>query len=190
MPKKIAVLISHGFEDEEYLQCVHAFSIAGHQCFTLGLDAASICHGLHTKTKLSIDQSLANIRLDAFDALLILGGQSPLHLAQKTTTRTFIRQCIDAKKIIFSLSSAPLLLLSADVLHERLISTQRPLAAVLQKAGAYYYDAEVVNDHNEIISCRGIDDLEAFIPECLEALDGDAFYPLFKETTMYQLYAH
>lgn len=190
MPKKIAVLITHGFEDEEYLNCVQAFSRAGHQCFTLGLQANSICTGLHAKTTVTIDQSLSNITLDQFDALLMLGGQSPLHLAQKTVAVDFIRQCIDAKKMIFSLSSAPLLLLSANVLHQRLISTQRRLASILENAGAYYYDAELVNDHNEIISCRGIEDLSVFIPECLQVLDIENFYPLFQESMNYPLHAH
>lgn len=170
MPKRIAVLVSQHYTDAEYMYPVEAFRAARHSICNIEIDAAKVVYGSAHHSSTTIDRSIYDIAVDDFDALFIPGGESAHVLAQNAQVLAFIRAFNQAQKTILSICDASLLLSAADILSDRLITSIRPHAAQLQQAGGIYYDAELVNDNNQIISSRHLDDLPVFVHECLTVL--------------------
>ena len=96
--------------------------------------------------------------------------ENPLTFTSDAVVLKLIQEFNAANKTIFSICDASLLLGAADVLKDRIITSIRDHAHWLQDAGGRYYDAELVNDNNQLISSRAPDDLPVFIDECLEVL--------------------
>jgi protease I len=170
MPKRIAVLVTNNFEDQEYSEPVKALLAARHSICNIELHAGKVVYGLHGQSRVTIDRSIDHISIDDFDALLIPGGESPLVLAHDARVLRFIQAFNQARKTIFSLCDASLLLSEANVLKDRIITSIRAHASRVQHAGATYYDVELVNDNNQLISSRVPNDLPIFIHECLNVL--------------------
>ncbi|KGT48433.1 MULTISPECIES: DJ-1/PfpI family protein [Acinetobacter] len=170
MPKRIAVLVTHNFDDEEYFEPVEAFRAARHSVCNIEHEAGKVIYGKQCKAAVTIDQSIDHISVNDFDALLIPGGESPLTFSSDLKVIQLIQEFNAAKKSIFSICDGSLLLGAADILKDRIITSIRDHAPWLQNAGGRYYDAEVANDNNQLISARAPDDLPVFIFECLEVL--------------------
>lgn len=170
MPKKIAVLLTHNFEDQEYYEPVAALLAAQHRIYHIELDAGKVVYGLHGCYAVTIDYGIEQISIDDFDALLIPGGESAVSLSHDLRILQFIQAFNQARKTIFSLCDASLLLCEADVLKNRIITSIRAHASRVQHAGGTYYDVELVNDNNQLISSRLPHDLPVFIHECLDVL--------------------
>lgn len=170
MPKRIAVLVTNNFEDLEYTEPVAALLAAHHSICNIELHAGKVVYGLHGQSSVTIDRGIDHISIDDFDALLIPGGESPVSLASDVRVLHFIQAFDQARKTIFSLCDASLLLSEANVLKNRIITSIRAHALRVQHAGATYYDVELVNDNNQLISSRVPNDLPIFIHECLDVL--------------------
>lgn len=170
MPKRIAVLVSNNFEDQEYYEPVAAMLAAKHSICNIELSAGKVVYGLHGCSAVTIDRGIDQISIDDFDALLIPGGESAISLSHDIRVLQFIQAFNQAKKTIFSLCDASLLLCEADVLKDRIITSIRAHASRVQNAGGTYYDVELVNDNNQLISSRLPNDLPMFIHECLNVL--------------------
>ena len=170
MPKRIAVLVTNNFEDQEYLEPVAALLAAQHSICNIELNAGKVVYGLHGCSAVTIDRGIEQISIDDFDALLIPGGESAVSLSHDLRILQFIQAFNQARKTIFSLCDASLLLCEADVLKNRIITSIRAHASRVQHAGGTYYDAELVNHNNQLISARLPHDLPVFIHECLDVL--------------------
>jgi protease I len=170
MPKRIAVLVTDNYDDLEYSQPVAAFLAAKHQVSNIATQGGVIVHSRQRHSSTQIDHSIADITIDDFDALFIPGGKSALTLADHPQVLSFIQAFNQAKKSIFSICDGSLLLSEANILQDRIITSLRQHATRFEKAGAIYYDAELVNDNNQLISSRKNEDLPVFIHECLNVL--------------------
>ena len=62
------------------------------------------------------------------------------------------------------------LLFSAEVVRGRKLTAVKPIVIDLKNAGAEFYDQEVVNDNDQLITSRTPDDLPAFNREALRLL--------------------
>ena len=82
MNKKIAVLITHDFEDAEYHHPVEAFRAASHSVRNIEKSAGNIVYSKQRKSSVSIDLGIDEISVRDFDALMIPGGYSPYHLKE------------------------------------------------------------------------------------------------------------
>src|SRR5690606_38731654 len=170
MSKRIAVLVTHDFEDVEYSEPVHAFRAARHSVLNIENKAGNIVYGHKRKSAVTIDQSIDDVTVHDFDALLIPGGYSPERLRGDDRFVDFVRKFAHAQKPILSICHGPQLLITAKVVQGRLMTTIKALAKDLIGAGAVYYDVGVVNDNNLYISSRSPEDLPAFIEESLMVL--------------------
>ncbi|MBI1453025.1 MULTISPECIES: DJ-1/PfpI family protein [Acinetobacter] len=170
MPKNIAVLVTHHFEDIHYDKTVEAFRAARHSILNIEAQAGKIIHGQHYTTAVTIDQSIAEVDLHNFDALLIPGGHSHDPLSQDQRYLEFIQYFAQSNKLIMSISNGPQLLIQAQVVAGRLMTINKPNVESLINAGAVYYDVSVVNDNNLYISSPSSTDLPYFIRESLIAL--------------------
>ena len=170
MPKRIAVLLTHHFDDKEYAESVHAFRAARHTITNIDTHAGKVVHGQQYRENVTIDKSIDDVSPHDFDALLIPGGNSPSHLRLDERFVNFVRHFANLYKPIFCICSAPLLLIDANVVKGRRLTTQDHVSDDLIQAGAVYLNEAVVNDNNLYISSRSTTDLGAFIHESLNVL--------------------
>ena len=170
MPKRIAVLVTHDFEDSEYTEPVEAFRAARHCISNIEHQAGNVVYGKRRKSSVTIDQSIDHVSIHDFDALLIPGGYSPDRLRADDRYVEFVRDFAGAQKPIMCICHGPQLLISAEVVRGRKLTAVKPIVIDLKNAGAEFYDQEVVNDKDQLITSRTPDDLPAFNREALRLL--------------------
>lgn len=170
MSKRIAILVSHQYEDEEYAESVEAFRAARHTITNINTHAGHIIHGRNHKHSMTIDKSIDDVSAHDFDALLIPGGQSPSHLRLDERFINFVRHFANLYKPIFCICHGPLLLIDANVIKGRRLTTHEQISSEVIEAGAVYLDQAVVNDNNLYITSRSQADLNTFIKESLNVL--------------------
>ena len=170
MPKRIAVLVTHDFEDSEYTEPVEAFRAARHCISNIEHQAGNVVYGKRRKSSVTIDQSIDHVSIHDFDALLIPGGYSPDRLRADDRYVEFVRDFAGAQKPIMCICHGPQLLISADVIRGRKLTAVKPIVIDVKNAGAEFYDQEVVVDKDQLVTSRTPDDLPAFNREALRLL--------------------
>ena len=125
--------------------------------------------GKKGNASVTIDKGIDDVSPDDYDALLIPGGYSPDKLRKDERFLDFVR-AFAGKKPIFSICHAPQLLINAQVVKGKDITSVSQVAIDLKNAGANFIDKEVVKDTSGLISSRTPDDLPAFNKAILESL--------------------
>ncbi len=167
---KIAVIITDMFEDVEYTKPAQAFKKAGHELVHVGLKARQTVKGKAKQTPVKIDKAVKDVSVDDFDVLFIPGGYSPDKLRVDEDAVQFVKRFVESGKPVFSICHAPQLLVTAQVLQGRTITSWKSVIQDVKNAGATFIDQEVVEDEN-LISSRSPDDIPACIQACLKKLD-------------------
>ena len=115
MRKRIAVLVTHDFEDSDYTETVETFRAARHCISNIEHQAGNIVYGKHRKSAVTIDLSIDLVSIHDFDALLIPGGHSPNLLRADERYVDFVRCFAGAYKPILCICHGPQLLINAQV---------------------------------------------------------------------------
>ncbi|GGF94456.1 hypothetical protein GCM10010912_44250 [Paenibacillus albidus] len=142
---------------------------AGHQADIIGLKLNEELRGKKGEATYTADKAIAEVKAADYDAVVIPGGSSPENLRQSPEILTFVKEANDAGKAIASICHGPQILISADLLRGRTITSYPPLQDDVVNAGAEFRDEEVVVDRNFITS-RTPKDEPAFVRELLKVL--------------------
>lgn len=167
---KIATVIHDLFEDSEFTSPKAALEKAGHEVVTIGLEPGTEVVGKKGEAKVSIDHGINDVNPEDYDALLIPGGYSPDKLRANDQMLEFTRHFSNVEKPIFSICHAPQLLVNADVLRGKDITSVKQVAVDVKNAGANFIDQAVVIDKSGLISSRTPDDLPEFNQAIVKAL--------------------
>jgi len=168
---KVAFILAEQFEDSEFRVPYDKLKQAGHQVTVIGLQAGQEIAGKKGKEKVKPDLSVDQAKAADFDALVIPGGYSPDHLRTSLKMVGFTRELFMAGKPVAAVCHGPWMLVEADVLDGRMVTSWPSVKTDLINAGARWVDREVVEDGNMITS-RKPDDLEAFSAAILRQLSG------------------
>src|SRR5690606_13048804 len=103
------------------------------------------------------------------DALVVPGGYSPDHLRTSRSVVEFVRRFAQTGRPIAAVCHGPQLLIEAELVAGREMTSWPSVRKDLENAGARWRDAEVVVDGN-LIASRKPEDLEAFCNAVLERL--------------------
>jgi protease I len=166
---KVAVIIADLFEDSEYVEPADAFRKAGHQLVHVGLEKDAVVQGKSEGTRVRIDEAVAEVSVDDFDALLIPGGFSPDKLRADEKAAQFGGDFLKSGKPVFAICHGPQLLITADVLRGRKVTGWKSIVQDIKNAGAQFLDQKVVEDGN-MISSRQPSDIPDFIEASLKKL--------------------
>jgi protease I len=122
----------------------------------------------HWGDELEVDLPLDEARAEDFDALMLPGGvMNPDHLRMDQRAVHFARTMFNAGKPIAAICHGPWLLVEADVVRNRSVTSWPSLKTDLRNAGADWSDQEVVTDMG-IVTSRKPDDIPAFNKKMLE----------------------
>ena len=117
----------------------------------------------------TVDRAADQVRPGDFDALMIPGGYSPDHLRTDDHVVRFVRGCAEGGMPVAAICHAPSLLIEADAVKGRTLTSWPSIRTDLTNAGAAWMDQEVVTDGN-LITSRNPDDIPAFNQTLLDRL--------------------
>ncbi|HVG44740.1 MAG TPA: type 1 glutamine amidotransferase domain-containing protein [Longimicrobium sp.] len=168
--KKVAILVTDGFEQVEMTEPRRALDEAGAETVLVSPKEGRVKGWQHTEwgDEFPVDRPLASARADDFDALLLPGGvMNPDHLRQDTQAVRFVRDFFEAHKPVAAICHGPWMLAEADVIGGRKVTSWPSIRTDLKNAGAEWVDQEVVTDHG-LVTSRKPDDIPAFNRKMVE----------------------
>ena len=166
---RIAFVLADEFEDSEYRVPFDALRKAGHTVDILGLEAGKTVKGKKGKETAKLDGAAGDKSASDYDALVIPGGGSPDHLRGDEKVVDFVRGFLDANKLVAAVCHGPQLLIEAEGVRGKTLTSFPAIKTDLKNAGATWVDQEVAIDGN-LITSRKPDDLPAFSAAILERL--------------------
>jgi protease I len=166
---RIAFIIDDLFEDSEFRIPYDRMKAAGHEVVVVGLEKGKEVEGKKKKERVRIERAADEVSASQFDALVIPGGYSPDHLRGSLPMVKLTRDMFVAEKPVAAICHGPWMLVEADVLDDRTVTSWPTIRTDLINAGARWVDREVVEDEN-LITSRKPDDLEAFSAAILRHL--------------------
>ena len=174
--KKIAILATHGFEQSELLKPRQALDEAGAQTVIVSPMEGKI-NGWAMKQwgdEVKVDLALDSANPDDFDALHLPGGvMNPDQLRMNPKAVEFVKSFVQSGKPVAAICHAPWMLIEADAVRGRTLTSWPSLRTDLRNAGANWVDQEVVRDQN-LVTSRKPDDIPAYNREIIALFAGSA----------------
>lgn len=170
--KRVAILVADGFEQVELDQPRAALDQAGARTEVVSPAEGRVKGVNHDKPAAGakVDVPLASARPDDYDALLLPGGvMNPDALRQEKAALNFVRAFFKAGKPVAAICHGPQVLIEADVVRDRTLTSYPSVMTDLKNAGAKWLDQEVVVD-NGLVTSRKPDDIPRFNEKMLEEI--------------------
>ena len=167
--KKVAILVTDGFEQVELTEPRKALDEAGATTKLVSPAGKKVKGWNHKEwgNEISVDVPLDSAKADEFDALLLPGGvMNPDNLRMIPKAVEFVKQFTDSGKPVAAICHGPWTLIEAGAVRGRTMTSWPSLKTDLKNAGATWVDKEVVND-NGIVTSRKPDDIPAFNREMI-----------------------
>jgi len=168
--KRVAILATDGVEQVELTEPRKALDEAGAKTVVVSPKRGKIKGWQHDHwgDEISVDQELEGANAETFDALLLPGGvMNPDHLRMNKQAVQFVKSFFDAGKPVAAICHGPWLLVEADVVRGRSVTSWPSLQTDLRNAGADWVDREVVTDEG-LVTSRKPDDIPAFSRKMIE----------------------
>jgi protease I len=166
---KIAILATNGFEQAELEKPLQALKDAGADVKIVSPEKGKI-KGWDMKEwgrEVNVDLALDSANPNEFDALQLPGGvMNPDHLRMNPKAVQFVQHFFESGKPVAAICHAPWMLVEADVVRGRTVTSWPSVRTDLRNAGANWVDREVVRDQN-LVTSRKPDDIPAFNREMI-----------------------
>jgi len=170
--RKVAFLATDGVEQVEFTAPWNALKQAGANV-TLLSDKTGEIQGMNHDEKgerFTVDSEVATASARDFDALVIPGGvANPDKLRTNKDAVNFVREFMEADKPVAAICHGPWLLVEADAVRGRTITSWPSLETDVRNAGGAWVDKQVQLDQ-KLLTSRKPDDLPAFCAKLVELL--------------------
>jgi protease I len=167
--KRIAILAEEDFEDAELMEPLRAMKNAGATVVIVGSGSKKSYKGKRGSTEVKADTTADEVDASDFDAVIIPGGYAPDKMRLHRPMIDLVRKAHAAGKIIAAVCHGPQLLISAEIVKGRRVTSWPSVEIDLKNAGAIWVDEPVVRDGN-IITSRKPSDLPQFDEAIVAAL--------------------
>ncbi len=166
--KKVAILVERDFQDLEVFYPYYRLKEEGFDVHILGTGSAQTYYGKYG-ISIHVDANVADCDAKHYCAVVIPGGWAPDHLRLYDHVIDFVRKIYQNKSIVASICHGGWVLVSADIINGKKVTSYRAIKDDMIHAGGIFEDKEVVKDDN-IITSRKPDDLPAFCKTIIESL--------------------
>jgi protease I len=177
MPKidqaRILIMATDGFEQSELLVPMTKLRAAG-ATVKIAAPKSGTIKGWDTTNwgeSVPVDLELEAVDADDFHALVLPGGPiNPDVLRINEKAVELVLDFLDSEKIVAAICHAPWLLVEADAVEGRTLTSWPSVKTDIENAGGDWVDEEVVVDDN-IITSRSPKDLDAFVAKIIEEVE-------------------
>ncbi|UIN56175.1 type 1 glutamine amidotransferase domain-containing protein [Pseudomonas kribbensis] len=170
--KRVAFLVTDGFEQVELTGPKNALEQAGAQVDILSAETGSVKGWNHDKPAddFKVDQTFQGASIDQYDAVVLPGGvQNSDTIRIDQDAQHLVKTGASAGKPIAVICHGSWLLISAGLVNGKTMTSYKTVKDDLVNAGVNWIDQEVVKDGN-LISSRQPDDIPAFSKALIDAL--------------------
>jgi protease I len=168
--KKILILATNGYEQSELEVPLNELRKAGATVDVVAPHTGEITGWLSKNwgRSVPVDKPLAAVKAEDYDAIVLPGGQmNPDILRVNPEAVALVKAFYDQKKTVAAICHAPWLLIEADVVRGRKVTSYKSVKTDLVNAGALWEDSDVVVDQG-LVTARQPDDLPAFVAKIIE----------------------
>ena len=166
--KKVAILVENMYEDLEVWYPLLRMKEEGFEVKVIGSGTAKEYKGKYGYP-ITVDLNVKQANPDDFDAVVIPGGFSPDFMRRVPEMIEFVRLVGAKGKILAAICHGPWMLVSANVLRGKTVTSFFAIKDDVVNAGAIWVDKEVMVDGN-IITSRKPQDLPHFCKEIIKKL--------------------
>jgi len=166
----VAVLASDGFEESELFEPKKAVEAEGGVVHIISDASGEIEANRHREkgASIAVDKTLDEADASDYDTLMIPGGLfSPDHLRTNEKAIRFVKRFFENKRPVAAICHGPQLLIEADAVKGRRMTSVPAIRTDLKNAGGDVVDEAVVVDQG-LVTSRTPDDLKAFCDKLVE----------------------
>jgi protease I len=170
--KRVAILATDGFEESELESPMNALKEKGASVHIIST------HKGHIKSwkdgnwnkEFEVDRTIDEVTSGDYNALVIPGGViNPDRMRQNANAVKFVRSFFDDHKPVAAICHGPQMLIEADVVNGRRMTSFQSISKDLKNAGATWVNEEVVTDQG-LVTSRSPEDLKAFNTKMVEEI--------------------
>ncbi|WP_415327589.1 type 1 glutamine amidotransferase domain-containing protein [Chryseobacterium sp. MMS23-Vi53] len=172
MSKKIAILATHGFEESELASPKEYLEQQGWTAHIISPESGSIKAWAEKDwgKEYPVDKTLNEASASDYDALVLPGGViNPDQLRTNEKALSFVKDFFQQHKPVAAICHGPQILINAEVVEGRNLTSVNSISKDLKNAGANWEDSEVVVD-NGLVTSRTPKDLPAFNAKMVEEI--------------------
>lgn len=166
------MLATDGFEQSELFEPKRLLEKHGARVFVLSSEPGSIKgwdEGNWGK-EIAVDVLIADVKPSDFEALVLPGGViNPDKLRRNNAAVRFVKDFVESNKPVAAICHGPQLLIEADVVRGKTLTSFHSIKTDLINAGANWIDQNVVVD-NGLITSRNPGDIAAFSKKIVEEM--------------------
>ena len=169
---KIAVLATDGVEQVELTEPVRTLKEAGAEVHLVSTKSGEIqgFNHLDKGDTFPVDRTVAEVSAQEYRALVLPGGvANPDDLRTHPDAVQFVRDFVDTDKPVAAICHGPWLLVEADVVRGRTLTSWPSLQTDIRNAGGTWVDEQVQVDQ-KLVTSRNPDDLPAFCAKMIDLL--------------------
>ena len=170
---RILIVATDGFEESELFGPREILQKRGTEVVLASLKTDPIQATVHDDPGKTIrpDLTIDEVNPDDFDALILPGGvRNPDQLRMHANVIALIRDFDGGQKPIAAICHGPWLLVEADLVKGRTVTSWPSIRTDLRNAGATVVDQPTVTDAN-IVTSRNPDDVEAFTNALIDLVE-------------------
>ncbi|MFL5593144.1 MAG: type 1 glutamine amidotransferase domain-containing protein [Gemmatimonadaceae bacterium] len=170
--RKVAFLATDGVEQVELTAPWNALKQAGADEVLVSDKAGEIQSTNHDEKgeRFRVDLEVSKVSARDFDALVLPGGvRNPDTLRTNDDAVRFVREFMELDKPVAAICHGPWLLVEADAVRGRTVTSWPSLETDIKNAGGAWVDKQVQLDQ-KLLTSRKPDDLPAFCAHLVELL--------------------
>lgn len=170
--KKVAIIATDGFEETELTEPKRVLESHGAETHVIALstDAIKGWKDGNWSIDVDVDLSIHQANADNYDALVIPGGViNPDKLRRNSQAVDFVREFFKQHKPVAAICHGPQILIEADVVNGRKMTSFSSIRKDLENAGANWVDQDVVVDE-ALVTSRSPKDMDAFTSKMVEEI--------------------
>lgn len=170
--KRVAILAANGYEQSELTEPLKRLQKEGAKVDIVSIEKEKIKGWQNGKwgEERKVDVHIGQANATDYDGLVLPGGQmNPDYLRNNGQAVQFVRSFFEQHKPVAAICHGPWMLVEADVVRGRKVTSYSSIKTDLRNAGANWVDQEVVVDKG-LVTSRNPNDLPAFCDKLVEEI--------------------
>lgn len=166
--KRVLILVETFYNEFEFWYPYYRLKEAGAQVTVVGSGSADTYHS-KAGLAVTVDTTADKVAVADYDGVVIPGGYAPDHMRRYPAMVSLVKGFFEAGKLVAAICHAGWVLVSAEIVRGRTLTSYFSIKDDLVNAGGNWVDKEVVVDGN-LVTSRTPDDLPAFMRAILAVL--------------------